>query len=224
MFGKCTRKLMFRWGILSSVMAYTAIGAFCIIKGKLPATDSIRLSAIRDDYRTLSFTLPKLIDPIVMVVPVALLVWLALNFNRIVEKFKNTNIQTDGDAIGVAITWGLLFGAAGVWMIEIGGIWAVIIGSTITSGITVMIASPYSSPRHPLQSFIVEAVAVVVLWWGTTLLSGTIAGLIYTFGCLVLATITHFGLWWLGYGIYKASGPIGRTFERTMLSCDPKDH
>lgn len=215
MLGKCTRILMLKWAGLFGILGWLSYSIFYAAVGRLPSGEQLRIHVASSTNTPVVLT--RLIDPVVVMVAVALLAWAIFDLEPIVKRWgTGRHDSRDGAAWGVAT--GMFLGICGSIIIAITGFIGLAIGTVVCSAIILGAGRGDDGKTAVWRVFGVEVIAVVTILALNTLMQGAVAGTIYAFSALTLAALTHFGLWGVCLGLHKAADPVGNF----MLSC-PND-
>lgn len=203
---KCTMRLVRNWTLLIVGFGYAAIGVFWLLAGRLPAVDQLRYSI--SSTREMPLTISRLADPLLILLPVGLLVLALAKYDRLPGGDSKT-------AKGQSI-WGVIFGILGIITIGIWGAFGAFYGALVAV-ILIYIGFSCYDAEDDIPSYIIQPIAGLVIWAGSTVIFGVAPGLLYATIALLTATTLHYGL----IGIYMLmeafiSGP----FKRWFLQCD----
>ncbi len=215
MLGKCTRKMMLRWSILTVACGYLGILVFKLVENRMPVASMLVVSPPHDK-RLLPLELTRLVDPLVMVLPICILVFVAMNLKAISRKLR----MPVAERATTCMVCGIIFGIFGSIVIPANGFAAILYGCvascTVILWSNVTLASDNKDYSVLWHGFMTHVVAVITIWLLVTGITGSVAGFIYAFATLLLAAVLHFGvigICFLGLVLYRA-------FVKTMFTCN----
>ncbi len=205
----CTRKLMLRWSLLTLLVGELAIGVIWLLDGRMPVADKLLVAT--NQTVALPVVVSRWIDPVVMMVPMAVLVAASFQANSIRVRWTN---KPSSDA-SVPIVLGVCFGFCGSLVIVAAGFPGLILGSIVSTIIVYWSCYDGVMAEH-WQGFLLELSAVTTIWLLNTLYQGCVAGLLYALAALAVVTITNL----LIRSMEVALPKLGNWFSSTMLTCD----
>lgn len=229
LFGRCTRKLTFRWALLGLVLAELPFLIFWAATARLPMeTKTLDLIQTGHGLAPPLFTLgqpvmlTRLIDPAFAAIPMALLAWVTISKKELQRRWPR---GSRGDTVLITYVFGLIFGVCGLVIVFVAFLGGLIIGATICSAFILLCSYAFSTDSDSLwertwTSFMTELVALDVIWLGATLVLGWATGLIFLAVGLAVALTVHFGLYGLGVLSVAAARHVYEPFRRTMLVCE----
>lgn len=208
MFGKCTRILMFKWVMLVVIIGALAYAGVWIIGGNFPQSDTIMLNA--SDTADTPLEIPRWVDLLVVMVPIAVLAWAVFDFGFLKEKWDDRD--EDGD-LGFALGFGIFAGLCGSFVIAGTGLLGMAIG-TASSALLMFIFAGLAC-EAPVATYVSVLFATVTLWALLTLYQGTVSGLVNFAGALVIGTAVYA----LCVGATLAIVYGGEALKRFMTTC-----
>jgi hypothetical protein len=227
---KCVRKLSFRWALLALVLTELALLGFYLFKGHQVTTETMIINA--GQRYVLPFTMPRLLDGLFFGLTVYLFALVSFSYDMVQEhrqkRGKNGEMQS---VTRLAYGWGIFFGTCGYVVVSFGGLEVAVIGTAICSfaiGYYNIYYSEFANTGIYLPArelFMIESVAIIMIWGACTLQQGALVGLVYATAMLVTAVVVHFGVVIVYYAIVGTKNAVGPTisqkFREKMLTCNP---
>jgi hypothetical protein len=205
--------MVFRWSLLFVVVVNAVWLVVWLVRRELPVAGTILVTNRATEQ--LPYALPRFVDPLAAIAPLALLIW--LGFQAVDWRFKPVGVSGRTESAEDLYFWGLMFGLGGAFT-GLAGLTALAVCAVVSSVVILLVAYEFGRVPPPC-SFLVEATAVLVIWCLNTLLQGALSGLVYALAALALAAVTHFSLVGIGYGLRRMRDP----FVRVMLPACDKD-
>lgn len=206
MFRSCIRKVVVRWSFLIALLDLAAIGLFRLTQGRLPLTNLIRATWASSVQAPI--TISRLLDPLVVLIPAAILTWTSFSLERIEARWSKRGSQT----AETPLLFGLVFGLFGSIIIGTTGFIGLTVG-TVISCIVITMVGNLGIDASLWQAELTMLIAVTTIWLLNTLYQGVVAGFIYSISALAVAALTYIAVM---VAVILAP-PIGKWFCSFML-------
>lgn len=228
MFGKCTRKLVFRWCLMAfTISAIVMFTLYRVGQINLDSSDPTWLSESFDFL--FAWSLPRFLDPLLMTLPFAFLAWWAFDA-KLIQKRWGTDPRGIEPVSSWALSVGIVFGLIGTFFVLATTIYVVVVMAFIVGGVYACFATEasfikrecYSSHSVPgnWRFFALELNISITMLAALTLVLGFIPASIIAGLLLAVSALSHFGIWAI-CRLYRMSWPsVTDGFRRTMLRCE----
>lgn len=195
MISTCTRKLALRWAVLAMVIAQAVYGGIWWISGILPTVSRYYVMD-PDDLRELPVELPRFVDGLFLMVPVAIAAWIFFDFPKIYKRWIQGSPEYDAHGWQPGVCVAVVIGVCGSYILS-SGLLVLLIGAAL-GGIVFTIWGAVVGLKSA-SSFGLALIAGLTVWLIMTAITGIIIGTSAAALCVAVSAITHF----LPVGIYR---------------------
>lgn len=205
----CTCKLAPRWGVVFAMISAVIVVILALKNQSIPMMGELVMSPGQDgavNTVRLPIALPRLIDPVVVMVPATLLAGVLYEVDDLTSRW------VDDDQL--AVLGGVFIGVVGGLLVAYPG-FSTAIGGSVLAGVLVL-AGSYTERATLLQAYTALPIAATTLWLVCSLFTGSVPALIFAVVGLGVASGTYFGLWLILSSAHRLiTGPV-----RRALTCD----